>query len=1523
MQRCPQLKAGIHANFMRDVFDYLFALPSAQQRHLPKCKSTAARSNAIDLLVELAKGGNGENYLALVDWLQLQHTQHCHDPYGWDYWPQDEGRAACGYVGITNLGATCYMATCLQHLFMIPQAREALLQACNPVKHAEILAELKKLFAFLQESQRRALNPRGFCRVYSMNRQSLNTGEQKDMTEFFNDLIAKLEEMTPELKTAVKDLFCGVLTNSVVSQDCPHVRHTLEEFYCVRCEVHGVKNLYQSLDKLCVTDLLEGENMYRCSGCDCKVKAEKRVMFKKLPKILCLNTMRYTFDMVTMREEKVNSHFSFPMKLVMRDYMELSPTGTDAAESSSSPADQQQQQREEVVDKDDEMQQRLRAELPTVAEQEAQGFVYELIGVTVHTGTADGGHYYSYIRDRLSPSVGDADRWLWFNDSEVRPFDPSQIPVECFGGEVSSKAYDSMQDRFMDFSFERTNSAYMLFYEHVPQQPQQQQPSCLSSLPRRRFNFELPPDLADAVWQDNKSYLQDRNIFNHMYFNFMFQVCAYLRNTVPSDDQVFFKTARLTCSFILETLVHAKEKLNLVQWIEIMDKMLILCPPVCDWFLATMAEDDWWLRQILVSCPSPKMREIFSRFCLEVVNKVRQREPDQLSVNVTNFIRMLLNALEQRGMQQHCRHLDEYFTLLLRLSEGRLETAFMLENRAISRLVQFCLMSRSVSAAQQSASGLEGPAETDDELSLDIVSARHGLGHFEKLGEVVEFLLSRAASEPTAFPLFDEDRQAILPSILHQQQQQQPHQVGTGHQVLFPFVFNFIKQCATGAGTRCAVQLVLSACRLDPSLYAEPLVVTLLQGLASQEGESFQNFVKVLTPLMDPGLRMATGTSNSLGETGFAQLVMRYIWSAVQFGKSPAYCVEWLATQAMRNPVVQQHLLESREHWLPTHLVCHPNLKVRQATFILFTHLLPMRAQVRFHELSSARCKLAVVSPCTVSGSRGQSSVEQRALIADLLRLLLGCLTDIRQAGGAGGGGLDRAEHSCFAPYFNSMTLCLVSADEKRMVTPHLGELWDAFFPRTLSIEISNHGNKYAILNFLLTACTDCPENVTALLGNAKVVNQICTNYILSDMEDSEVIFYNRCMLPAYYGLLRLLCLASPRFSANLCRHTNINWSLRFIAPYPTHYGPASEELLRLCEAILTGGRASRRTREDIDDTGRRRTGQMSETATTWTRALQSATRTRFGLREIYGKLSNLLPVLVDAMYTLHTMFFDSEGCFVYEEMLQLLCIINTCLRVGLDCIERHRDGLLRKGTDVTEQLVELLSNRHQAFHSTTAHIAHGLFFPRLQSPPTFQLNSAAPGANPAYVVNWTSSSWPYYQLVDRLARVSINAMHFTQETAHLCAMVAYEGASLHCSLFAKLWNEGCPLCRIAVSQLSGGSSGVGGSGGTSRQSPLDTLMEDSYFTEYVAAVLTKERRCLVDRHIYAFMTHCFPKHSSVTAEKTEDNSSFISQVEGDVKACLLLLAVVSQQQQQQQESQHGQRSVESRTLRRFVPICY
>lgn len=61
-------------------------------------------------------------------------------------------------------------------------------------------------------------------------------------------------------------------------QDCDHVSRTLEEFYTVRCQVADMRNLYESLDEVTVKDTLEGDNMYTCSQCGKKVRAEKRLV---------------------------------------------------------------------------------------------------------------------------------------------------------------------------------------------------------------------------------------------------------------------------------------------------------------------------------------------------------------------------------------------------------------------------------------------------------------------------------------------------------------------------------------------------------------------------------------------------------------------------------------------------------------------------------------------------------------------------------------------------------------------------------------------------------------------------------------------------------------------------------------------------------------------------------------------------------------------------------------------------------------------------------------------------------------------------------------------------------------------------------------------------------------------------------------------------------------------------------------------------------------------------------------------
>lgn len=46
-----------------------------------------------------------------------------------------------------------------------------------------------------------------------------------------------------------------------------------------------------------------------------------------------------------------------------------------------------------------------------IEDNEDEGYDYELTGVTVHTGTADGGHYYSFIRDRMHTTDNGQDKW--------------------------------------------------------------------------------------------------------------------------------------------------------------------------------------------------------------------------------------------------------------------------------------------------------------------------------------------------------------------------------------------------------------------------------------------------------------------------------------------------------------------------------------------------------------------------------------------------------------------------------------------------------------------------------------------------------------------------------------------------------------------------------------------------------------------------------------------------------------------------------------------------------------------------------------------------------------------------------------------------------------------------------------------------------------------------------------------------------------------------------------------------------
>ena len=60
---------------------------------------------------------------------------------------------------------------------------------------------------------------------------------------------------------------------------------------------------------------------------------------------------------------------------------------------------------------------------------------YHLHGVTIHDGTAESGHYYSYIKDHKK------NIWRQYNDHRVNIVEEAQVLEEASGGGLTKSAY--------------------------------------------------------------------------------------------------------------------------------------------------------------------------------------------------------------------------------------------------------------------------------------------------------------------------------------------------------------------------------------------------------------------------------------------------------------------------------------------------------------------------------------------------------------------------------------------------------------------------------------------------------------------------------------------------------------------------------------------------------------------------------------------------------------------------------------------------------------------------------------------------------------------------------------------------------------------------------------------------------------------------------------------------------------------------------------------------------------------------
>ena len=76
----------------------------------------------------------------------------------------------------------------------------------------------------------------------------------------------------------------------------------------------------------------------------------------------------------------------------------------------------------------------------------------------------------------------------------------------------------------------------------------------------------------------------------------------------------YLSLPQLATTFFLETFIHAKEKLNIVQWVELLTKQLDSSAPACRWFLDHMVSDSHWPVTIFLRCNIATISQMFHRY---------------------------------------------------------------------------------------------------------------------------------------------------------------------------------------------------------------------------------------------------------------------------------------------------------------------------------------------------------------------------------------------------------------------------------------------------------------------------------------------------------------------------------------------------------------------------------------------------------------------------------------------------------------------------------------------------------------------------------------------------------------------------------------------------------------------------------------------------------------------------------------------------------------------------------------------